>query len=222
MTAADRKTVVVMSGGIDSTVLAHDMARRNYEVHGVSIHYGQRHHRELNYAGWQCERLDIPWKLVQIPGLRVVLGSSALTSKDIDVPEGHYEDESMKATVVPNRNMILLAICIGAAIDIGAERVAYGAHAGDHAIYPDCRPAFADAMEQAAAVCSYFPITLDRPFIHKTKADIVTLGDQLGVDFTRTWSCYQGGTVHCGKCGTCVERIEAFELAGVEDPTEYA
>jgi 7-cyano-7-deazaguanine synthase len=128
----------------------------------------------------------------------------------------------MRVTVVPNRNMILLAVAIGHAIASGADAVAYGAHAGDHAVYPDCRPAFAEAMAEAAGLCHYDPgVTLLRPFIDRTKADIVRLGAALGVPFALTWSCYEGGVRHCGRCGTCVERREAFTLAGVPDPTEY-
>ena len=127
----------------------------------------------------------------------------------------------MKSTVVPNRNMIMLSLAAARAIAVGADGVAYAAHSGDHAIYPDCRPEFADAVAAALRICHYTPIELERPFVDMTKADIVRLGAELGVDFSKTWSCYKGGEKHCGKCGTCVERREAFRLAGVPDPTEY-
>lgn len=148
-------------------------------------------------------------------------GGAAPFNESIAVPEGHYEDESMKSTVVPNRNMILLSIATAGSIASGLEGVAYAAHAGDHAIYPDCRPAFADAMNEAIKLCDYTSQRLVRPFVSLTKADIVKAGAALGVPFERTWSCYNGGATHCGKCGTCVERIEAFKLAGVSDPTDY-
>jgi 7-cyano-7-deazaguanine synthase len=127
----------------------------------------------------------------------------------------------MKTTVVPNRNMILLALATGHALSIGAQQVAYAAHSGDHAIYPDCRNEFADAMARAMALCDWSQVELYRPFVDWTKADIVRRGAELGVPFGQTWSCYKGGNKHCGRCGTCIERREAFDLAGVEDPTNY-
>jgi 7-cyano-7-deazaguanine synthase len=150
-----------------------------------------------------------------------LLSGSSLTSPNIQVPEGHYEDESMKATVVPNRNMILLSIATGWAVSTGASSVSYAAHFGDHAIYPDCREEFADAMNNIMEIAGWDKVSLNRPFSSFTKADIVKLGDELGVPFEKTWSCYKGGQIHCGVCGTCVERREAFELAGVTDPTIY-
>src|SRR5581483_8111809 len=132
-----------------------------------------------------------------------------------------YDEESMKATVVPNRNMILLSIAIGHAIAHKFEAVSYAAHAGDHAIYPDCREEFVNALEQAALLADWIPIKIMRPFVHTTKAGIVKVGDGLGVNFLSTYSCYEGGAIHCGKCGTCVERIMAFKEAGVPDPTKY-
>lgn len=216
-----QKAVVILSGGMDSTVLAHELASRGLEVHAIGIDYGQRHVKELAFALEQALAMDIPFEVVDLGELGKVLAGSALTSDDVPVPEGHYEDESMKATVVPNRNMILLAVAIGKAVAIGAKVVAYGAHAGDHAIYPDCREEFAAAMSQAALLCDYEPITLLRPFVNITKADIAARGQELGVNFAQTWSCYQGGDLHCGRCGTCVERIEAFADSGVPDPTQY-
>jgi len=138
------------------------------------------------------------------------------------VPAGHYTNETMKLTVVPNRNMIMLSVAIGWAVSGKADAVAYAAHAGDHTIYPDCRPAFIEAIRQAAALCDWHRVELLTPFVGKTKRDIVRLGAELDVPFGQTWSCYVGGEVHCGRCGTCVERREAFKSAGVDDPTVYA
>jgi 7-cyano-7-deazaguanine synthase len=152
------------------------------------------------------------------------MGGSSQTDKSVPVPEGHYEEESMKQTVVPNRNMILLALAGAWAISTKSDAIAYAAHSGDHAIYPDCRPEFTEAMSDALRLCDWHEVKLMRPFLYPTpmsKADIVKLGTSLGVPFELTWSCYKGGEKHCGKCGTCVERVEAFQLAGVEDPTEY-
>lgn len=217
------KTLVVISGGLDSTVLLHYVKEQGDLPIGLSVLYGQRHRRELRHAQKACERLRVQHLVLDVSSaLGDVLGGSALTSMEVDVPLGHYEDESMKATVVPNRNMLLLAMAGSMAVGLGAERIAYGAHAGDHAIYPDCRPDFVAAMGRALALCDWKPLELYAPFIHKTKADIVALGQQLGVAMETTWSCYQGGSVHCGKCGTCVERREAFDLAGVRDMTVYA
>lgn len=222
-----QNTLVVLSGGLDSTVLLHhlcDLAERDGrgEIRAISVNYGQRHARELEWARWQCDLLDVPLMVVDLSVLREVLPGSSQTDSNVPVPEGHYAEESMKATVVPNRNMILLAVAVGHAIAYKLDAVAYGAHAGDHAIYPDCRPEFASAMQDAVALCDWRPISLLRPFISRTKAEIVGLGHGLGVDYRFTWSCYKGGEMHCGRCGTCVERREAFELSGVEDPTHYA
>ena len=215
------KALVLLSGGMDSTVLLHHLKAEGFELEALSIDYGQRHWREVGFAASQAAIVDVPYRLVNLGVLGTVLGGNSQTDDSIPVPHGHYEAENMKLTVVPNRNMILLAIAAGNAISRDCSAVAYAAHAGDHAIYPDCRAEFATAMQGALALCHYTPIELLRPFVTWTKADIVRRGDELGVDFSKTWSCYEGQETHCGKCGTCVERIEAFKLAGVADPTEY-
>jgi 7-cyano-7-deazaguanine synthase len=153
--------------------------------------------------------------------LNNLLGGSALTDPSISLPEGHYAEDSMKATVVPNRNMILLSLAAGHAISLQFDTVAYAAHAGDHTIYPDCRPEFATAMDEALKLCDWNTVSLYRPFVQLSKHDLVRKGNELGVPFEKTWSCYAGNDKHCGKCGTCVERKEAFELVGLLDPTEY-
>lgn len=214
------KTVVVLSGGLDSTVLLHHILDTEGAAAAVSINYGQRHSRELAYATMTCRRLNVDHSVVDLSPLRAVLGRSSQTS-DVPVPEGHYAEETMKQTVVPNRNMILLSVAIARAVSIGAERVAYGAHSGDHAIYPDCRPEFVDAMRQAAALCDWSPVDIVAPFVGLTKAEVVAMGNALGVRFDLTWTCYKGQTVHCGRCSTCVERLEAFDLCGLVDPTPY-
>lgn len=215
------KIVVVASGGLDSSVLMHELHTQGHDVCGLGINYGQRHSRELEAGAAVAGALGIPYQVVDLSALRAFISNSSQTSGDIPVPDGHYAEESMKLTVVPNRNMILLAVAIGYAVNIGAQAVAYGAHAGDHTIYPDCRPEFAAAMERAALLCDWSPVKLLRPFIDRTKADIARLGHQLGTPIELTWSCYKGGAKHCGVCGTCVERREAFQLAEVVDPTEY-
>jgi 7-cyano-7-deazaguanine synthase len=215
------KTVLAYSGGLDSTVLLYERRAAGHEVRCLGIDYGQRHRRELEAAASLCRELDIEYRLADLRPIRPLLAGSALTDA-IAVPDGHYTDETMKLTVVPNRNMVMLSLAIAWAVSLRFDTVAYAAHAGDHTIYPDCRPAFAEAMRRAATLCDWRPIDLATPFIDKTKADLVRIGSGLGVPFARTWSCYRGGELHCGTCGTCVERREAFQHAGVEDPTVYA
>jgi len=215
------KTVLIYSGGIDSTVLLYDLLNSGHDVQALSVNYGQRHIKELDCAKSLCNQLNVEHHVADLTALNPLLSGSSLTSPHVQVPEGHYEDESMKATVVPNRNMILLSIATGWAMSTGASSVSYAAHSGDRAIYPDCREEFADAMNGVMEMAGWDKVSLDRPFSSLTKADIVKLGDELGVPFEQTWSCYKGGQVHCGVCGTCVERREAFQLAGVTDPTIY-
>ena len=216
--------IAVVSGGLDSVTLAYWLAQK-YDVHLLAFDYGQRHRRELDFARKCATNLDAPLDVVDISSLRAILGGSALTD-DIAVPHGHYAAPSMAVTIVPNRNAIFLTIAFGAAISQHAEAVAVGVHAGDHFIYPDCRPEFIQsfaAMQRVAVEgCGDPNLQLLAPFVQKSKADIVTLGAQLNVPFAQTWSCYEGAEIHCGRCGTCVERIEAFALARVEDPTLYA
>jgi 7-cyano-7-deazaguanine synthase len=215
------KTVLIYSGGIDSTVLLYDLLNSGHDVQALSVNYGQRHSKELDCAKSLCKKLNVEHHVADLTALNPLLSGSSLTSPHVQVPEGHYEDESMKATVVPNRNMILLSIATGWAMSTGASSVSYAAHSGDRAIYPDCREEFADAMNSVMEIAGWDKVSLNRPFSSLTKADIVKLGDELGVPFEQTWSCYKGGQVHCGVCGTCVERREAFQLAGVTDPTIY-
>jgi 7-cyano-7-deazaguanine synthase len=216
------RTVAIFSGGLDSTVLVEHLRQAGDEVLALSIDYGQRHRRELEFARVTAERLKIEWRLADLRSIKPLLAGSSLTSSEVAVPHGHYAEESMKATVVPNRNMIMLAIAAGWALSQKCERIAYGAHAGDHAIYPDCRPEFVEAMRRALSLADWQPLELYTPFLNFSKADIVREGARLVVDFAATWSCYEGGDVHCGQCGTCVERREAFALAGVPDPTTYS
>jgi 7-cyano-7-deazaguanine synthase len=218
----NNKAIAVVSGGIDSVTMAYLLKSRGFELHLVSFDYGQRHSKELEFASRCVGRLDAAHTIVDLSGVGAMLKGSALTD-DVPVPLGHYTDEVMKLTIVPNRNAIMLAVAYGIAVAEGIETVGIGVHAGDHPIYPDCRPEFVaafDLMEKIATGTS--TMNLFAPFVHKTKAEIVEIGAGLGVPYEDTWSCYQGGDLHCGKCGTCVERKEAFELAGVYDPTEYA
>ncbi len=216
------KTLVIFSGGLDSTTLLHQVQTAGDQLLALSIDYGQRHRRELDHARQIAAELQIEWQIADLRAIAPLLSGSSLTSADVAVPHGHYAEESMKQTVVPNRNMIMLAVAGGWAIARQCDRVAYGAHGGDHAIYPDCRPEFTEALGQALSLADWHRIELYCPFVKLTKADIVRLGASLGIDYSKTWSCYEGGSIHCGQCGTCFERREAFALAGVADPTRYA
>jgi len=215
------RTVLIHSGGMDSTTLLYHLLNEGHEVLALSVDYGQRHAVEISHARATAREKGVRHEVADIAEVGRLLKGSSLTSRDIAVPEGHYTEESMKATVVPNRNMILLSIAAGWALAEGCETVSYAAHSGDHAIYPDCREAFAQALDKTIQLADWNPVSLYRPFIGKTKADLARLGRDLGVPFAKTWSCYQGGEIHCGRCGTCVERREAFSLAGMEDPTRY-
>jgi 7-cyano-7-deazaguanine synthase len=216
------KTLVICSGGLDSVTLAHKVAAEQTLTRLVSFDYGQRHRKELASAHACAARLGVPHDIVDISSVGRLLTGSALTSGEA-VPEGHYAEDTMRITVVPNRNAIMLAIAFGVAAAEQAEAVAAAVHGGDHFIYPDCRPDFIEAFEtmQRHALEGLASVTLYTPFVRLSKADIVREGARLGVPFADTWSCYQGGEHHCGRCGTCVERREAFHLAGLEDPTLY-
>ena len=215
------KTVVLFSGGLDSTVLLYELVAADDNVLALSINYGQRHKKELEHAKRITSELNVQWEVADLSGITHLIGGSSLTSEDVDVPHGHYAAESMKQTVVPNRNMIMLSVAAGWAISQQADRVAYAAHGGDHAIYPDCRPEFTDALHHTLQLADWHQVSLYSPFVTLTKTELVTRGELLNVDFALTWSCYEGGEIHCGKCGTCVERKEAFHEGGVKDPTVY-
>lgn len=218
----NEKCVVLLSGGVDSTVLLYSLIRE-YECYPLTIDYGQRHSKECIAARNVCEALNcnllLRHKHLNFGVLRTLLPSS-LTGKG-EVPEGHYTEESMSSTVVPGRNLIFLAIAAGYAEGLGAQSVAYAAHSEDHYLYPDCRPEFVRAAQSVVYMSSGKRLSLLAPLLTTSKTDIVKLGAKLAVPFGSTWSCYEGGEVHCGKCGTCVERKEAFVKAGVPDPTEY-
>lgn len=218
------KAVALLSGGLDSSTLVYWLKRDMLaEITALSFYYGQRHKRELQAAADIADRLSIKHYVVNLHGAgSLIAGNSSLVNKEVEVPEGAYDAPSMTQTIVPNRNAIMLSIAYGVAVANGYDTVAFAAHAGDHEIYPDCREDFASAFESAMILANRpHYIELLRPFITSTKAEIVQLGADLHVPYELTWSCYKGDTMHCGRCGTCVERAEAFDLAGVPDPTEY-
>lgn len=221
--------VVALSGGMDSSTLTAHYAHTGHRLTCVSVDYGQRHRREITAAEAVAGYYGAKHEVVDISALGQLLVGSALTDRSVPVPHGHYAAPSMAATIVPNRNALIANILVAIAVGARADIVALGMHAGDHAIYPDCRPVFVDALAHLVAVANEqvtpempAPPTVEAPFVNVTKTDIARIGTELGVPFSLTWSCYEGGGVHCGQCGTCVERREAFDDAGLVDPTEYA
>lgn len=215
------KTLAVVSGGMDSITMLHDLHAQGHELSVVSFNYGQRHVKELEVAKANAEALGLEHKIVDMSFLSQLLDKSALTG-DTDVPEGHYADENMKQTVVPNRNMIMASLAIGMAVNNGQEAVALGVHSGDHAIYPDCRPEFIEKLDAVARIANYEPVQILAPYLDMDKTSIIQRGLEVGVDYSKTWTCYKGGQIACGACGSCQERLEAFENNGIADPLEYA
>lgn len=217
----NEKIVVIYSGGMDSFTVLHRAIYEGYKVSALSFNYGQRHSKELEYAQRVCEELSIPHLISDITAINQLLQGSSLTSSDIDVAEGHYAAENMKTTVVPNRNMILLSLAVGYAVSIGASKVFYGAHAGDHTIYPDCRPEFVHAMNTVTKIANFESVEIVSPFLNVDKTQILSYGIEKGLNYAQTWTCYNGRDKACGKCGSCVERLQAFEVNGIQDPVPY-
>ncbi len=214
------KAVVIYSGGMDSFTILNRALSEGHDVYALTFDYGQKHKKEIRYAESVCQELGISHRIIDITAINQLLQSSSLTS-DKAIPEGHYEAANMKSTVVPNRNMILLSLAIGYAVDIGSNKVFYGAHSGDHAIYPDCRPDFVHAMNRVAKLANYEPVDIVTPYLNGDKIEILADGLKMGLDYGKTWTCYNGREKACGKCGSCVERLEAFEKNGAVDPLEY-
>lgn len=212
-------TLVILSGGLDSTVLLSDILSdaKNEEVRAISFNYSQRHHsRELKAAMDIAAYYNVPHEILPIP-----LGAWGALSGGEELPLGHYEDENMRKTVVPYRNLSMIAVAASRAVAQGMSRIAIGAHGGDHAVYPDCRAQFLSHVDGTLALGDWYPVKLFYPYATLSKADIVSIGARLRAPMDKTWSCYAGRTLHCGKCGTCVERREAFILANIQDPTTY-
>ena len=214
------KCVVVYSGGLDSFTLLHKIIHEKEfdKIYALNFNYGQKHEKETLAAVKVCRDLDIPFINAVLPS-EAFLGSSLTGDKA--VPEGHYEDESMRDTYVPNRNMVMLSIACSYALSIGAKEVFYGAHSGDHAIYPDCRENFLEAVNKAVIIGNYGKVIIRAPFMDWEKWEIVNCGLHLGIPYEDTWTCYNGREKACGKCGSCVERLDAFERNGRKDPMEY-
>ena len=214
-----KDSAIIVSGGMDSITLLYD--KKEEIALGISFDYGSNHNaKEIPFAKMHCERLGIKHIVINLEFMHQYFKSSLLEGADA-IPEGNYADENMKSTVVPFRNGIMLSIAIGIAESNNLKKVFIANHGGDHTIYPDCRPGFIKAIDEAATTGTYVNVRIEAPYTNITKTDIARRGAELGINFAETWSCYKGGEKHCGKCGTCVERKEALELADVPDPTEY-
>ena len=215
----EKDSIIVLSGGLGSTTMLYEYKDRIRMA--VSFHYGSNHNdKELACAKLHCERLGIPHLIIPLSFMAEYFESSLLQGAAA-IPEGYYNDENMKSTVVPFRNGIMLAVAAGLAETHHLKYVMLANHSGDHAIYPDCRPAFVDAMSAAIEAGTYDGVRIFAPYTNITKSDIARHGKELGINYAETWSCYKGGEHHCGKCGTCTERIEALREAGIDDPTIY-
>ena len=216
-------TLALLSGGMDSTALVSVLKGMGHEVDTVSINYGQRHAKELERAKAVADHFGLRHDVIDLSVLAHSLRSALTTVDEVEVPDGHYAEETMRATVVPNRNAIMLMVAVGIAASRGHDQVATAVHAGDHFIYPDCRPDFIEAASKCAQLgtATFGDVRIVAPFVNMGKDAIASLGNEFGAPFHLSWSCYKGGENHCGRCGTCVERAEAFALAGVDDPTTY-
>ncbi len=214
-----KDSVIIYSGGLDSTTLLYE--ERERVALAVTFDYGSNHAaREMACARHHCALLGIEHVVIELGFMSRYFQSSLLSGADA-IPDGDYADSNMRSTVVPFRNGIMLSIACGLAESRGLKRVLIANHGGDHAIYPDCRPQFVAAMDAAMQAGTYDGVRLVAPYTDISKADIVRRGVQLGIDYGETYSCYKGGEHHCGTCGTCTERREAFLEANIPDPTTY-
>ena len=209
-----KNELIIISGGMDSVTLLHK-EKKNIKM-ALSFYYGQKHSKEIQFAKWNCDNLNIPWHMIDISVLTPFLKSNLLQTGG-EIPEGHYEDENQKQTVVPFRNGIMLSIAGGIAESNDCKYVLIANHAGDHAIYPDCREDFIIHMSESMFEGTYKHIQIDAPFTLKTKREIALIGKRLEIDYSKTWTCYKGKEIHCGKCGACTERKEA--LKGFDNTT---
>ena len=215
----EKDSLIIVSGGMDSITLLHE--RKDTIALAVSFDYGSNHNaREIPFARLHCQRLGIRHVVIPLAFMQQYFKSSLLEGADA-IPDGHYADSNMKSTVVPFRNGIMLSIAVGIAESNSLKRVLIANHGGDHTIYPDCRPEFITAIDAAAKAGTYVDVAIEAPYTNISKTDIARRGKSLAIDYSETWSCYKGGQVHCGTCGTCVERKEALREAGIADPTVY-
>ena len=214
-----KDSLIVLSGGMDSVTMLYEY--RQKIALAVSFDYGSRHNeRELACAALHCQRLAVPHIVIPLSFIGQYFHSSLLKGGEA-VPDGNYDDHNMRSTVVPFRNGIMLSVAAGMAESKGLRRIMIANHAGDHAVYPDCRPQFVEAMNSAVQAGTYEGIVLFAPYTNLTKTDIARHGVVFGIDYTETYSCYKGGKHHCGTCATCRERRQALREAGIDDKTVY-
>lgn len=215
----EKDSLIIYSGGLDSTTLLYEERKRISLA--VTFDYGSNHAaREMACAKYHCEKLGIEHLIIDLNFIAKHFTSSLIAGAEA-IPEGNYAESNMRSTVVPFRNGIMLSVACGLAESRHLDRVLIANHGGNHAIYPDCRPEFIRAMDEAMHAGTYQKVNIAAPYTHITKADIVRRGAELGIDYTQTYSCYRGGELHCGRCSTCRERHEAFKNAGLTDPTTY-
>ncbi len=215
-----KDSIIIVSGGLDSITLLYDK-QETIEL-AISFDYGQNHaEKEIPFAAYHCNKLGISHILIPLKFMQSYFKSSLIEGSD-KIPDGHYAEDNMKSTVVPFRNGIMLSIAVGIAENHNLNRIYIANHGGDHTIYPDCRPEFISSMNRAATTGTFNNTRIEAAYTNMSKADIVRRGLSLGIDYSKTWSCYKNGEHQCGKCGTCVERREAFKVVGVEDPTTYS
>lgn len=215
-----KDSIIIVSGGLDSITLLYDK-QETIEL-AISFDYGQNHaEKEIPFAAYHCNKLGISHIVIPLRFMQSYFKSSLIEGSD-KIPDGHYAEDNMKSTVVPFRNGIMLSIAVGIAESHNLNRIYIANHGGDHTIYPDCRPEFISSMNRAATTGTFNNTCIEAAYTNMSKADIVRRGLSLGIDYSKTWSCYKNGEHQCGKCGTCVERREAFKVVGVEDPTTYS
>ncbi len=221
----NKKAVIIVSGGIDSTTLLYKALREGYEVNALTFLYGQKHHKEIDSAISICGALAVSHQVIDLSAMKGLLSGSALTDSNVnipDVPETAEHYETLKVTIVPNRNAIFLSVATAYAVSLGADHVFFGAHYSDRGVYPDCRKEFVEAFQASERIATdNAALVIDAPFVDVEKSEIVKLGSELGVPFKETWTCYRGGEVHSGVCSSCRERKRAFWESGVPDPTGY-
>ncbi len=212
------KIIAILSGGLDSATALYTLRKEHEVVEAVTFDYGQRHRKEIECAKKICAAIGLPHRVIDITNFNELLPGNSLTSKEVATPHGHYKEETMKQTIVPNRNAIMINIAAGYAVSQKIYGLGLGVHAGDHYIYPDCRPEFIESQEKTLSLANDCDFRLFAPFLRVNKTEIVAKGHTLGVPFEHTWTCYEGGETPCGKCGSCMERAEAFEQNGLVDP----
>lgn len=222
----DKTGVLILSGGIDSTTLCYKYADEGWTILPLIFNYGQKHNKEIEFASRTCSVLDLKYRVIDLSPINVLLSGSALTDNCVDIPEvdiNTRQFETLKTTIVPNRNSIFLSIAIGYAVSLGIDHVLFGAHHSDRGVYPDCRKEFIESFQVSERLATGNEnLEVTAPFVDLSKSRIVKIGDSLGVPFEHTWSCYAGKTVHCGKCSSCAERKKAFREAGIKDKTVYS